>query len=63
MCALLPLHVFNSLIQYTVLGGSLSATPKVSLIPRPLPDSIYVAAMEKNQEKAWDQNYVTDQKW
>ena len=41
----------------------MSATPKVSLIPRPLPDSIYVAAMEKNQEKAWDQNYVTDQKW
>ena len=24
---------------------------------------IYITAMEKNQEKAWDQYYVTDQKW
>ena len=23
----------------------------------------YLAAVEKNQKKAWDQNYVTDQKW
>ena len=34
-----------------------------SLVPRPLPDRFYLAAVEKNQEKAWDQNYVTDQKW
>ena len=29
------------------------------LIPRPLPDFI----LEKNWEKAWDQNYVTDRQW
>ena len=34
-----------------------------SLVPRPLPDRFYLAAVEKNQEKAWDQNYITDQKW
>ena len=34
-----------------------------SLVPRPLPDRFYLAAVEKNREKAWDQNYVTDQKW
>ena len=30
-----------------------------SLVPRPL----YLTAVEKNREKAWDQNYVTDRKW
>ena len=35
---------------------------KGSLVPRPLPD-FYLAAVEKNREKAWDQNYVTDRKW
>ena len=34
-----------------------------SLVPRPLPYFIMLAAMEKNQEKAWDHCYVTGQKW
>ena len=29
-----------------------------SLVPR-----FYLASMEKNREKAWDQNYVMDRKW
>ena len=34
------------------------------LYPRPqAPPRFHLAAMEKNQEKAWDQNYVTDRKW
>ena len=27
------------------------------------PPRFYLAAVEKNREKAWEQNYVTDQKW
>jgi len=32
--------------------------PRPQATPR-----FYLAAMEKNWEKAWDQNYVTDRKW
>ena len=32
--------------------------------PRPqVPPRFYLAAVEKNWEKAWDQNYVMDRKW
>ena len=34
----------------------------LSLVPRPLPDFIS-QPWRKIREKAWDQNYVTDQKW
>ena len=27
------------------------------------PPRFYLAALEKNWEKAWDQNYATDRKW
>ena len=33
----------------------------LSLVPRPLPD--FISAVEKNREKAWDQNCVTDRIW
>ena len=35
-----------------------SPGPSQILSPR-----FYLAAVEKNWEKAWDQNYVTDRKW
>ena len=35
-----------------------------NLVPRPCTTPwFYLAAMEKNREKTWDQNYVTDRKW
>ena len=34
----------------------------ISLVPRPLPD-FYLAAVEKNREKSWEQNLRHNQKW
>ena len=34
-----------------------------SLIPMQVTPRFYLTAMEKNQEKVWDQNYITDRKW
>ena len=47
----------------TLNQESIRMGARVTFVPRPLALRFYLAAMEKNQEKAWDQYYVTDRKW
>ena len=37
--------------------------PQIWVASSPGPSQIYLAVVEKNREKAWDQNYVTNRKW
>ena len=40
-----------------------SSCSQISVALSPVTPRFYLAAMEKNWEKTWDQNYVTDRKW
>ena len=42
----------------TKLSIAMHSLPRPQATPR-----FYLAAMEKNREKAWDQNCITDRKW
>ena len=67
MLYLIRLHMYISQpVSCCSWSGLLHITLRTiensSLVPRPLP-RFYLAAVKKNREKAWDQNYVTDWKW
>ena len=62
---LIPLRLSPSTEDTSLLQCLVVTVTAVSssLVPRPHPDFISQPAMEKNREKAWEQNYVMDRKW